>query len=68
MGMKPPMFEQGRPVANAVTQPHPQDHYAGVANAVTSTKPTGNPNPTNAGAGTTTTGPVPGPRGPAGGR
>jgi hypothetical protein len=66
MSMKPPMWEGGRPVTNAVTQPRMIEHYAQVTNAVTSTKPTGNPEPTNTGHGTTTTGPIPGARGPVG--
>lgn len=59
MGMKPPMHEPFGNIVNAVNQPEKESHYGGVQNAVTSMGATGDPNPTNAGAGTTTKGPVP---------
>jgi hypothetical protein len=59
MGMKPPMHEPFGSVGNAETEPTKQAHYTGVQNAVTSMKSTGDPNPENAGAGTSTKGPVP---------
>lgn len=48
-------------IANVENQPKKTSNYATVANAGagTSMKPTQNPNPENAGAGTTTKGPVP---------
>jgi hypothetical protein len=61
MGMKPPMHEPFGPIGNAVTEPKKKGHYDGVQNAVTTMKQTGNPNAVNAGAGTTTKGPVPTP-------
>jgi hypothetical protein len=60
MGMKPPMNEPLGSVTNAETTAKKTGHYDGVQNAVTGMKSTGNPNPTNSGAGTTQKGPVPG--------
>lgn len=59
MGMKPPMHEPFGTIGNANNQPAKTGHYDGVANTQTTMKSTGNPNPTNAGAGTTQKGSVP---------
>ena len=59
MGMKPPMNEPFGTVGNAVSQPQKRGHYDQIPGTVTTSKATGNPNPTNAGAGTTQKGPVP---------
>lgn len=59
MSMKPVMNEPFGTVGNACTEPKKEPHYGSVGNAITNTAATGNPNPTNSGAGTTTKGPVP---------
>jgi hypothetical protein len=59
MGMKPVMNEPFGTVGNACTQPKKESNYATVQNEITTMKSTSDPNPTNAGAGTTTKGPVP---------
>ena len=60
MSMKPVVNESFGTIGNAVTNPIKTSHYGEITNSVTNVKATsGNPNPANSGAGTTTKGPVP---------
>lgn len=59
MGMKPPTPVQYGGIANTVGGPKNVGHYDGIQNTVTNIHPTEDPTPANAGACTTTKGPVP---------